>query len=382
MSPLGITVRDGAVIVGPDHQVSEVGPDGLVGQLTPDGLPADPVPPVTLVVSGGLLAWPWDVGPDGLDPDATLTRPPVVVLEDVASAQEWLWALYGRDAALAAADAAAPPHTAAPTNAAVAPVVDCAPGLEWLPAAAARFAFGTWLSAWWPASTTDGIPALDPAVLRAELDPLGARLDLLFDGAGPPLPAVVTLWRPASDRYALAAGPAGDGPAAAVGVSVSTGVCGTWWSDLPPGWVDASDRAVSWRLLQDLDHWWLQVRAAAGPVVVATEARLVADTPGRRVELGPDSDAFGRCWLGEATGTEPGPAPGRVRLYLPGFAPENRAVRSAEHWHESVRALARTRLAAASTPSDPTADTRLSGPGPAVTDPWQAERTAATDDDY
>lgn len=350
MNRLVVTVWDGAVVVGPP---------GPVENLVRNGLPD--TPPVTLAVSGGQLVWPWSLdGAGDLDPDATLTQPPVAVLDDVTSAQDWLWALYGHDAALAV--------DAARTQTSVV----CAPGLRWLPESAARCAFGTWLAAWWPASTTDGIPALDPPTLRAELEPLGARLDLLFDETGPPLPSAAAGRQPTHDRYALAAGPADSGPSAAVGVSVSTGAGGTVWSDLPAGWVDASDLAVSWRLLHDLDHWSLQVRVAAGPVVVTDQARLVAEAPGRRVELRPGSDSFGRCWLGEATGTEPGPAPERVRVYLPGFAPENPS--GSERWHESVRALARARLAAAGTPS---------GSGPAVTSPWQAERAASSGhDDY
>ncbi len=384
MNGLRIAVRDGVVVVGPDQ---------------PDGAPDSPVPPVTLAVSGGLLAWPWCLdSAGGLDPRATLTRPPVAVLEDVTAAQEWLWALYGRDTALAVLDATG------------ATSVGGAPGLGWLPAAAARFAFGTWLSAWWPASTTDGIAALDPALLRAELEPLGARLDLLVDGAEPPLPAVVAHWRPAPDRYALAAGAPDDGPTA-VGVSVSTGVGGTCWSDLPAGWVDASDLAVSWRLRQDLDHWSFRVRAAAGPVVVVEQARLVAEAAGRHVELRPGADLFGRCWSGESTGTDPGPVPEQVRVYLPGFAPDDRAdgrptplptpalevlavdqagpderpaVRSAgssASWQELVRGLARRRLAAAAPPGTHPPGTHPAGADPAVADPWQAEQAAAADDD-
>ena len=378
MNRLAVVAWETATVVGPNLGHPVVGPADLVAEATRTGLP-DGAPPVTLAVSGGLLVWPWCVDAAGdLAPDATLTRPPVAVLDDVATAQDWLWALYGRDAALAVEAAADAPDLRA------------TPGQEWLPAVAARFAFGRWLSAWWPASTTDGIPALDPDALRAELEPLIARLDLLLDGAEPPLPGVATARR--TDRYALAAGTAQDGPPPAVGVSVSTGVGGTRWSDLPAGWVDASGRAVSWRLLQDVGHWSLRVRAAAGPVVATREARLVAEASGRRVELRPGSDSFGWCWLGEATGTELGPVPERVRVHLPGFSPPlgsqdaDPPVRGArpseasggvdgqgeEPWQESARRLARARLTAVGSPPDR---------GPTVTRPWQAERAASADDD-
>jgi hypothetical protein len=348
-----VTVWDGACLVGPA---------GPAGQLVRSGLPdstGDEAPPVTLAVSGGLLVWPWVLdGAGGLDADTTLTRLPVAVLDDVTSAQDWLWALFGPEAALAVDTADAQSAT-----------VD-APGWDWLPVAAARRAFGVWLATWWPASTTDAVPALDLDVLRAELEPLGTRLDRLFDGVAPPLPTAAPVWRPAAGRYALAAGPAGSGSPPAVGVRVSTGVGGTCWSDWPAGWVDASDRAVSWRLEQDLDRWSFQVRATAGPTVVAERARLVAHVPGCRVELRPGSDAFGRCWLGEATGPPPAPAPQPVRVYLPGFAPDTGG---STGWHDLVRALVRARLAAlGSVPG--------SGPGSGPAAPWRAEHLAADDD--
>ncbi|MCL2849937.1 MAG: hypothetical protein FWE61_07835 [Micrococcales bacterium] len=342
-----MTRADGAVVVGPEH---------AMGALANGG-----TPPVTLAVAGGVLVWAW--ADDDLDPDTTLAQAPTAMLDDVAAAQDWVWALYG-------------PGVAEVLDTPDGQTVTWDPGQDWLPQCAARFAFGTWLSAWWPASTTDGIPALDPQVLRAEMEPLAARLDLLFAGDEPPLPSATDVPWPVASGYALAAGP-GDviGPAP-VGVTVSTGVCGTRWSDLPAGWVDASDRAVSWRLLQDLGHWFFQVRAAAGPTTVTDDARLVADTPGRRVELHPDRDSFGRCWIGEAVGTTSDPPPVHVRVHLPGFAAQAgfagvAADDGAERWQASVRALARARLDAAGIASTP---------GPAVTGPWRAERTARTDD--
>jgi hypothetical protein len=384
MTNLACAYVDGALVVGPADLVGGLARTGLPGRAGP--------PPVTLAVSGGLLLWPWVHDEiDTLDAAATLIRPPIAVLDDVDAAQDWLWALYGREAALAVAaggsslDAAGAGLAAAGTGAGGSDAATIVAGQEWLPATAARFAFGAWLAQWWPASTLDDIPALDPTSLRTELDRLTWRLGVFAaesDGPSVALPATLLLdgpggaapggapggVAPGSDdqaRYALAAGPGDDDGPPPPGTSVHTGVGGTSWSDIPPGWVDASDLAVTWRLLEDIDRWHLAVRAAAGARLPGPQARLTAEawaaeaepTEGRSanartadtavalraLSLRLGRDPFGPCWVGELAGATQSPLPPTsVRVYLPGFAPASPSV---EEWQNVVRSLARTRLA-------------------------------------
>lgn len=304
----------GATVVGPDLDIDPDGP-----------------PPLTLTVDGGELVWPWRTDPAGtLDPAATLAGPPLAVLDDPAAAQGWLWALYGRDAALAVDSGNGDP-------------VRWEPGQPWLPALAARSAWGLWWAAWWPTSDLDGIPALDAAALVADLTAWVERLDVLGEGPAELLDTVhVPLTIAEADRYALAAGVDDeDGPG--LGGTLTTGSTGIAWSDCPAGWVDASALAVSWRIVDDLGRWSIRVRVAAGAVSTVDRVNLTARIAGESIILHSGRDAWGRCWLGERNGSGWAPAVSDpVRVFLPGFAPEHPGPTA---WQEHVRSLARELLA-------------------------------------
>lgn len=306
----------GATVVGPELDIDiDVDPEGP--------------PPLTLTVDGGELVWTWRTDPAGsLDPVATLAGPPLAVLDDPITAQDWLWAFYGRDAALAVESGSDDP-------------LRWEPGQPWLPALAARLAGALWWSVWWPASDLDGIPAIDAAALVADLTASVDRLDVLGEGPAALLSAVhVPLISPRADRYALAAG-ADDEDGPGLGGALTTGSTGIAWSDCPAGWVDASMMAVSWRILDDLGHWSIRVRVAAGPVSTS-EVTLTARIAGESIALHPGRDAWGRCWHGERTGSGWAPAVSDpVRVFLPGFAPEHPGPTA---WQESVRSLARGSL--------------------------------------
>ncbi|WP_327320128.1 hypothetical protein [Streptomyces sp. NBC_01235] len=117
-----------------------------------------------LDVAGAVLTWPV-LGDPG---------PPSAEVHDPGRAQQWLWALYGERVAAAVHDRAegepAGVRVAADSTA--------------LAADAARLGLGHWAARWWPASYTDGIPALEPDVLGLELAALTHRCQQLFDADG------------------------------------------------------------------------------------------------------------------------------------------------------------------------------------------------------
>ncbi|MFE7718273.1 hypothetical protein ACFU44_04455 [Nocardia rhizosphaerihabitans] len=173
---------------------------------------------LVLEVIGGHLSWNLFAG----------QSLPVAVLDDPESAQDWLWAVYGEDVALAVADAALADTPMTPTDTALANAptdadatlarahadtadVDTAladadgdgdatravadadvarhhalsavPAQPWLVNALRRLAYAHWAARWWPASTVDGIPALDPDLLAAEITELTDACDTALDGA-------------------------------------------------------------------------------------------------------------------------------------------------------------------------------------------------------
>ncbi|MES5823756.1 hypothetical protein [Streptomyces sp. RG80] len=116
-----------------------------------------------LDVAGAVLSWPV-LGDPGL---------PVAEIHDVGRAQQWLWAVYGEHTATSVrtvAEGAQEPLT-------VRELTDRPTALA---QAAARLGFGHWAARWWPASYTDGIPALEPGVLGLELAALTHRCQQLF----------------------------------------------------------------------------------------------------------------------------------------------------------------------------------------------------------
>ncbi|KUF19087.1 hypothetical protein AT728_08310 [Streptomyces silvensis] len=145
---------DGTVLITPAAAADPPGPDFTH---------ADPRGPdftyAVLDVAGAVLAWPVLGGP----------VPPTAYVHDAGRAQQWLWALYGERVALAVHERALG-RTAADRTA--------------LADVAARLGLGHWAARWWPASYTDGIPALEPDVLGVELAALTHRCQQLFDDGG------------------------------------------------------------------------------------------------------------------------------------------------------------------------------------------------------
>src|SRR5690606_20189139 len=218
-------------------------------RIAPPGAPtvADPAPALdttVLEVVGGHLSWSLLSG----------QRTPAAILHDLPAAQDWLWAVYGEAVALALDDT---PESAELT---------AEPLLPATATAARRLAYAHWASRWWPASTLDGIPALDQRLLDDEIADLTAACDLLADGddARPPVrePAPALLGARAED-YALAAGETtGDRTGA---LTFARGVGGWDWRRCPPGLVDASEQAVSWELTRAGGRTVVRVRAVAAP---------------------------------------------------------------------------------------------------------------------
>ncbi|MEV2245560.1 hypothetical protein [Streptomyces sp. NPDC049970] len=156
----GVHVRrdaDGAIRITTDRGS---GPGGPVPDRAGDA--ADPgFGLAVLDAAGAVLTWPVLHG-SGL---------PSAEVHDTRRAQQWLWALYGESVAAAVQDLASGEQGGVRVTAGVTALAD----------GAARLAFGHWAARWWPASYTDGIPALDPGVLGLELAALTHRCHQLFD---------------------------------------------------------------------------------------------------------------------------------------------------------------------------------------------------------
>lgn len=291
------------------------GGDGLT-VLAPVGAPTvlDPVPGVgvlVLEVSGGHLTW--DLFGDSVVPAA--------VVDDAEAAQDWLWALYGEAAAVAVADGVRGPLEVEPAD----------PGQA---EAARRLAYAHWAARWWPASTLDGIAALDPGLLEAEIAELTGSCDALVDGADALAPEAVEVGARAED-YALAAG---DGVRA--GMVLRRGSAGWAWHRCPPGVVDASEQAVTWESVRHGGSGVLRVEVVAAPraVPVLVPAHL---RPWVRIgELSAPLDAAADRWVTTLATAETG----EPELFVPGVG-SAQADSAADRIR--VREFARARLSGA-----------------------------------
>ncbi|UGT45395.1 hypothetical protein LTV02_19270 [Nocardia yamanashiensis] len=239
---------------------------GLYG-LLPPGAPTvldGPATPGTMVleVAGGHLTW------NVLDGRLL----PAAVIDDVDAAQDWVWAIYGEPIALALADAhpaenptAPGVHLAVPGDHPAIPGGETAtPALLPLAVSARRLAYAHWAARWWPASTLDGIAALDPALLDRDIAALTEECDPLVAGAdaiAPEIAALIESFPRASD-YALAAGSEPPHPDA---LTLARGTNGWDWRDCPPGLIDASERAVSWQLTRAAGANSVTVSVTAAP---------------------------------------------------------------------------------------------------------------------
>ncbi|MFD3593821.1 hypothetical protein ACFWU5_13910 [Nocardia sp. NPDC058640] len=244
---------------------------------------------LVLEVVGGHLSWVLDGG-----------DLPAAVLDDVEAAQDWVWAVFGEEVALAVAENYPQSLTAVPAR-------------PELVTALRRLAYAHWASRWWPASTVDGIPSLDARLLLDEIESLTGTCEMVLDeGADDALRRMViehgdyagiddgiapggrdaggatsgsqdvsgaasdggehggVTGRDAgargesggrADDYALAAGGQDQGG----GLIVVRGSGGWDWRRCPPGILDASERAVSWQVTRAAGVSRVQVNVVAAP---------------------------------------------------------------------------------------------------------------------
>lgn len=282
--------------------------------------PSHPERTALLEVRGALLAW--DVLADDPVPSARV--------HDPDRAADWLWEVYGTAASaiLGGADEVAVPADG-----------------DWRVRDAGRVvAHLRWADVWWPASAAAGVPALDPALLRAELavatgevehllddedateralaavgpfaadpavDVLATRLVALAEDYGVPL-AEATV--PSRSTFALAAG----GGEQADGVTVLSGADVVDWALVPQGVVDAAADA-QWAVVRRQGSTFLEVAVSPGP---RGDTRLAARF-GRIDVVLDDTDGLGR--ITGRTAVPPTvlllpPAQRVLTVYAPDFA--------------------------------------------------------------
>ncbi|TCK00650.1 hypothetical protein [Nocardia alba] len=313
---------------------------------------------LVLEVAGGHLTWSL------FDSEVV----PAAVLDDVDAAQDWVWAIYGEDVASAVAANESRALRAAPAR-------------PERVTALRRLAYAHWASRWWPASTVDGIAALDPRLLHEEIESLTEQCEMMLDGdlderfpvieadqsradadTGGDSTPIDPARRRAQD-YALAAG----GADAADGLVLARGSGGWDWRRCPPGILDAGANAVSWQVTRAAGISTVRVSVVAAPDcrgVVPEHLRPHAWVrpvgspahPGHQPS--PDADAeFTALHLGADswTGTVriPGPPemPTEIIIFVPGVGPTDPADESAVR--DRIREFARLRLA------EPNGDQRL-----------------------
>ncbi|MFC9999108.1 hypothetical protein [Nocardia sp. NPDC127526] len=275
---------------------------------------------MVLEVAGGHLTW-----------NVLAGQPiPAAVIHDPDQAQEWVWAIYGEPVALALDEGR---MTELPA----------APALPALAASARRLAYAHWASQWWPASTLDGIPALDPVLLDQDVAALTTECEYLVDGADAIVPTVTALVEsfPRAADYALAAG-----DEAHPGALVLARGSGGWdWRRCPPRLLDASERAVSWRVIRDAGVTTVAVSAVAAPGAPATVPAYLRpwariETSGGEEQTG--LELAGGAWTGEAV--VPSATAVHVDIHLPGFGVPADPDPAATELRRRVREFAAARL--------------------------------------
>ncbi|MEN0136561.1 MAG: hypothetical protein AAGC80_15510 [Rhodococcus sp. (in: high G+C Gram-positive bacteria)] len=311
-------------------------PDG-VRTISPENAPsvlddAADIDVTVLEVLGGHLTWSVFAG----------HTVPVAVIDDVDPAQNWVWAVFGEEVALAVAAGDSRSE------------VTVEPARPRVAAGARRLAFAHWAARWWPTSTVDGIPALDAGLLNREIATLVEDCDLLVDGDDALAPAGPVLAdRPGrAEDYALAAGAAtATLPSTLV---LARGVTGSDWRRYPPGLVDASERAVSWEVVRTSGTTAVRVSAVAAPDLSAPvpdhlRPRATVGTAAGSVDVA--LQLSGDVWFGESAAPPGAEAGVSVGVYLPGFGVNGSADVGGPDVRERVRALARLRLRRAAEPA-------------------------------
>ncbi len=327
--------------------------------IAPEGAPlvTDAAPELdvlVLEVVGGHLSW-------GLLGGELV---PAAVLDDVDAAQDWVWAVFGEQVALAVAESYPQALTASPAR------------LE-LVTALRRLAYGLWVNRWWPASTIDGIPALDPHLLLEEIEALAQECEMALDPAAldAELSNSAEGWngdgeaglihvggesRGRAEDYALAAG----GADPADGLIVARGIGGWDWRRCPPGMLDAGENSVSWQVARTGGVSTVRISVVAAPDCrdavpehLRPFARVGAQPPGQPtghdrtglVSTGVEIPLYlrGDAWTGSAQLAGQPETPLDVTVFVPGVGPADLVDESATR--DRIRRFARLRL---SSPSD------------------------------
>lgn len=311
---------------------------------TSDGLvvgdwPAWPEVTAVLEAAGAVLAW------DVLAGDPV----PAARVHDPALAVEWLWEIYGS----ATEDIlAGTPDVTVPEDG------------DWSVRDACRtVAQLDWAQAWWPASASAGVPALDSVVLRAERALVLSSVEHLLDDPDAVVRALESVALPAdadlagrvaavAEDYGIELSPApaptragfalaAGGDAAGIGTTVLTGQSTVDWMLVPAGAVDAAAPA-EWAVVRRAGATVVEVTVVPGPGLGSPLAARFGD-----VEVALDEvDGLGRV-----TGSAPVPAsvlllpPGEraVIVYAPGFAAPVEPEPGAEARQAAVVAYARSR---------------------------------------
>lgn len=365
-------------LIGPG--LWQIAPSG-----SPEPLAADPgLDTAVLEVAGGHLSWSL----------LASRRVPAAILHDLDIAQEWLWALYGAEVAVAADDYTDPVELPA------------RPERPELATAVRRLGYAHWAARWWPASTVDGIPALDPAELDREIAELSEFCENVVDGADAPeaaadadtLAGLAPEFGRAID-YALAAG--GQPRDSRTALILERGTAGWDWRHCPPGIVDASERAVSWELVRAAGGNTLRVRAVAAPGLRGVLPEHLWPRALIRTPAGVRGAALaltGDTWAAAVADSDE--AVSGIEIYVPGVGPSapdgaappdptsagaERGIRADPmadaRQRELIRELARARLRRVGQAASPAA----AEPAAALADiePLRAEITAAeTDPDF
>jgi hypothetical protein len=301
--------------------------------------PAWPEVTALLEASGAVLAWDIRTG------DAA----PAARIHDPARAAEWLWEVYGSVAEDILDDAE---DVTVPADG------------DWSVRDACRtVAQLDWARAWWPASASAGVPALDPVVLRAERALALSTVEHLLDDQDAVARALGSVALPADQElagrvaalaedygielspapaptragFALAAG-GGHGGA---GTTVLTGTSAVDWTLVPAGSVDAAAPA-EWAVVRRNGATVIEVSVAPGPWPAGPLAARFGEVDVALHEV----DGLGRV-----TGSAPvpasvllsPPAERTVVVYAPGFAAPVAPDPGAEARREAVIAYARSR---------------------------------------
>ncbi len=295
-----------------------------------------PLDTAVLEVRGGHLAWSVLAG----------QRFPAAFIDDADAAQEWIWAVYGADTALAVADFDSTPAE-----------LTADPGLPTLAPRAYKLGYAHWAARWWPASTLDGIPPLDEQLVDIDIATLTTECDLLVDGADDIDTDEDLALRSGTDRaedYALAAGP----EAVTDALVLARGVGGWDWRRCPPGIVDASERTLSWEIRRRPGTTVIQVSAVAAPGMHAPvpshlHPRALIRTPVATSVA--ELTLTGDVWTGSSTAPDGWESTVAVDIYVPGVGPSDAADTDDARIRPRLREFAAMRLRNAGQAPDDTA---------------------------